>query len=126
MSACGAPYGAPTRVVIPSGSSMASAADSLAAEADFFAIGTNDLIQYTLAIDRSDDAVATSVRAADQRVLRAVRKAFHDYGFDDDEADLRASATFAAGIGFLHLSGATPDARHGARSERFLDLMLRD
>ncbi|MDT5177343.1 MAG: hypothetical protein QOJ95_1541, partial [Mycobacterium sp.] len=75
---------------------------------------------------RSDDAVATSVRAADQRVLRAVRKAFHDYGFDDDEADLRASATFAAGIGFLHLSGATPDARHGARSERFLDLMLRD
>ncbi|MCW2517317.1 MAG: hypothetical protein JWR11_6359 [Mycobacterium sp.] len=75
---------------------------------------------------RSDDAVATSVRAADQRVLRAVRKAFHDYGFDDDEADLRASATFAAGIGFLHLSGATPEARHGARSERFLDLMLRD
>jgi AcrR family transcriptional regulator len=73
---------------------------------------------------RCDDAVATSVRAADQRVLRAIRKAFHDYGFDDDEADLRASATFAAGIGFLHLSGATPDARHAARSERFLDLML--
>jgi AcrR family transcriptional regulator len=73
---------------------------------------------------RSDDAVAESVRAADRRLLRAVRQAFLDYGFDADEADLRADATFAAGIGFLHLSGPTPDTRHGARRERFLDLML--
>lgn len=73
---------------------------------------------------RSDEAVAQSVRAADRRLLRAVRQAFLDHGFDDDEADLRANATFAAGIGFLHLSGPTPDARQAARSERFLDLML--
>ena len=73
---------------------------------------------------RSDDAVAESVRAADRRLLRAVRQAFLDYGFDAEEADLRASATFAAGIGFLHLSGPTPDSRHAARSERFLNLML--
>jgi len=47
-----------------------------------------------------------------------------DYGFDVEDADLRANATFAAGIGFLHLSGQTPNARGAARRERFLDLML--
>lgn len=73
---------------------------------------------------RSDEAVAASVRASDRRVLAAVRRAFVDYGFDEDEADLRANATFAAGIGFLHLSGPTPGAREATRSERFLDLML--
>lgn len=73
---------------------------------------------------RTDDSVAESVRAADRRVLRAVRQAFEDYGFDPAEAELRANATFAAGIGFLHLSGATPDAAHGVSGERFLDLML--
>jgi AcrR family transcriptional regulator len=73
---------------------------------------------------RTDDAVAASVRAADQRVLDAVRRAFVDYGFDADDADLRANATFAAGIGFLHLSGRTPNAKGLARRERFLDLML--
>lgn len=74
---------------------------------------------------RTDDAVAASVRAADQRIVDAVRQAFVDDGFDRDDADLRANATFAAGIGFLHLSGQTPNARGAARRERFLDLMLR-
>ena len=73
---------------------------------------------------RTDDAVAASVRAADQRVVDAVRQAFVDYGFDSEDADLRANATFAAGIGFLHLSGQTPNARGVAHRERFLELML--
>lgn len=73
---------------------------------------------------RSDHAVAASVRAADRRVLGAVRRAFEDYGFDADEAELRADATFAVGIGFLHLSGDAPHPLLAARSERFLDLML--
>ncbi|WP_206428459.1 TetR/AcrR family transcriptional regulator [Mycolicibacterium stellerae] len=73
---------------------------------------------------RTDDAVAASVRAADQRVLDAVRQAFMDDGFDHDDADLRANATFAAGIGFLHLSGQTPHPSGARRRERFIDLML--
>jgi AcrR family transcriptional regulator len=73
---------------------------------------------------RTDDAVAASVRAADHRVLDAVRQAFLDDGFDRDDADLRANATFAAGIGFLHLSGQLPNTRGAADQERFLDLML--
>ena len=73
---------------------------------------------------RTDDAVARSVRAADQRVLEAVRQAFLDQGFDADDADVRANATFAAGIGFLHLAGPTPGAHAAARRERFLDIML--
>ena len=73
---------------------------------------------------RSDEAVAASVKAADRRVLRAVRDAFADYGFSSDEADLRANATFAAGIGFLHLGGPRPRAKDAEQRERFLDLML--
>jgi AcrR family transcriptional regulator len=73
---------------------------------------------------RTDDSVAASVRAADQRILAAVRRAFLDYGFDAEDADLRANATFAAGVGFLHLSGTSPNARGAGQRERFLDLML--
>lgn len=74
---------------------------------------------------RTDPAVAASVRASDQRVLDAVRQAFRDHGFDANEADLRANATFAAGIGFLHLSGRRPSSRAADQRERFLDIMLR-
>jgi AcrR family transcriptional regulator len=75
---------------------------------------------------RTDDAAAAaSVRAADQRVLAAVRQAFLDYGFDPDDADVRANATFAAGIGFLHLGGPHPSARAAADREGFLDIMLK-
>jgi AcrR family transcriptional regulator len=73
---------------------------------------------------RTDEAVAASVRASDARVLDAVRQAFVDHGFDAEEADVRANATFAAGIGFLHLAGSRPSVRAAARRERFLDIML--
>jgi len=90
-------------------------ADVLAPEVDFFSIGTNDLTQYTLAMDRGNPALAAKHDGLHPAVLRLIAQtieAAHKYGKRADICGELGSDTAAVpillGLGMDELSVSIP------------------
>lgn len=91
--------------------SAALTADLLAREVDFFSIGTNDLIQYSLAVDRNNEHVADLYQPFHPAILRMLRfivESARSTGIcvsvcGEMAADLRA-ASLLIGLGLRRLS----------------------
>jgi phosphocarrier protein FPr len=94
---------------------LALMAGRVAAEADFFSIGTNDLAQYTMAAERGNDAVAELLRGVQPAVLRlvaAVTQAAEAHGrwtgVCGELAGDPGAAVLLVGLGVRELSMAPP------------------
>jgi phosphotransferase system enzyme I (PtsI) len=103
--------------------SAAILADRLAPEAEFMSIGTNDLVQYALAVDRSSPALAYLASFFDPAILRLIRGVI-DAGADHDRpvfvcgamASDPLAAVLLVGMGLRELSleaSSIPDVRAG-------------
>ena len=108
--------------------SAALSADLIAAEVDFLSLGTNDLIQYTIAVDRLNDRVAALYQPTHPAVLRLIGmsvKAAHSAGIrigmcGEMASDLRLTPLMI-GLGLNELSVATTQiarVKHAVRRLR--------
>jgi phosphotransferase system enzyme I (PtsI) len=109
----------------------ALAADRLAREVDFFSIGTNDLIQYTLAIDRGNESVAYLYQPLHPAILDLIRRVVEAAGRNGvrvsvcgEMAASPVSAVILAGLGVTELSmnpAAIPSVKQVIRAIRLAD-----
>ena len=95
--------------------SAATTIDLLEKQCDFFSIGTNDLIQYLLAIDRGNDRIAHLYEPAHPAVLRTLKRIVDDahrlgvpVGVCGEMAGDPAYAPLLLGLGVDSLSMAPP------------------
>jgi phosphotransferase system enzyme I (PtsI) len=109
--------------------SAAVTSDLLAQEVDFFSIGSNDLTQYTLAVDRTNDRVASLFRPSNPAILRmlgtVVREAERRgvrVTMCGEMAAERGYTLLLLGLGIRHFSvapSAVPEVRRVVRAVTF-------
>lgn len=107
----------------------AVACDTLVRDVDFFSIGTNDLVQYSLAVDRGNANLAprfTALHPAILRLISQVQQVGSEHGIDVGvcgEMASHALAVFAMlGLGIRNFSvspRAIPDVKRVVRGVRF-------
>jgi phosphotransferase system enzyme I (PtsI) len=100
--------------------------DAFVKEVDFVSVGTNDLIQYTLAVDRGNKEVADLYNACDPAVLRLLRSsldAAHAAGVPANVCGQMSGSVMYTqlllGLGLRHLSvpaSAIPEVKQVCRS----------
>jgi phosphotransferase system enzyme I (PtsI) len=115
-------------IEIPAAAMMS---DFLARKADFFSIGTNDLIQYTMAVDRGNEKVAYLHEPYHPAVLRLIQKTIDNgkaagipVGMCGEMAADPASAIILLGLGLdeFSMSGAAvPAVKRAIRSTSLAD-----
>ncbi len=128
--------GVPFREDVPVGvnlevPSAAVVADLLAPEVDFFSVGTNDLIQYLLAVDRTDPRVSSLYEPLHPAVLRtlgriaaAAQAHSRPLSVCGEMAGQPLEAILLVGLGFRSLSmapSAIPRVKEAVRAVRARD-----
>jgi phosphotransferase system enzyme I (PtsI) len=109
--------------------SAALSADLIAGEVDFLSLGTNDLIQYTIAVDRLNDRVAGLYQPTHPAVLRliemsvaAARGAGIRIGICGEMASDLELTPLMIGFGLNELSVATTQVARLKHAVRRLDV----